>query len=258
MSKLCSFFFRIPNEYEVFRPWYLQFLQSLTSKRYFLEIGVGDGSSLTQDTDQQFQLGIAIEKNLNLLPTICENCPNTRVIGKPIEDVDEPEIRALLAKSDSSFSNNEESEAIFDLIQLVHVLYYLKEDDWKKLFRRLVKQVRVGGVIFAALQDETSDYFCLYHQLTPHTYNLRKTGEWFQSEFKDWQVTTEILPGKVTTDSLDTAQQMTEFMLCYLPFSPLPQRHLLTQWIKETLWQADSSLYVANNPQRILVCRRMR
>jgi SAM-dependent methyltransferase len=245
------------NEYEVFRPWYLQFLQSLTSKRYFLEIGVGDGSSLTQDTDQHFQLGIAIEKNVSLLPTICENCPNTRVIGKPIEDVDDQEIRTLLAKSDYSFSNKEEGEPIFDLIQLVHLLYYFEPEDRKNLFRRLAKQVRPGGVIFAALQDETSDYFSLYHQLTPHTYNLRKIGEWFQSEFKDWQVTTEDLPGKVTSDSLDTAQQMTEFALCLLPFSPLPPRLLITQWIKDTLWQADSGLYVANNPQRIIVCHRM-
>jgi len=253
-----QFFLAHTDEYEVFHPWYLRFLESLQLKQYFLEIGIGDGNSLTKDTDQHFQSGIAIEKNVSLLPTICQNCPNTRVIGKPFEQVSDQEIRALLADNNPDFQANDDGEAIFDLIQLVHFLYYLQEADWKALFRRLAKQVRIGGAIFAALQDETSDYFSLYHQFTPHTYNLRKTGEWFQAEFDDWQVTSEVLPGKVTGHSLETAQQIAEFMLCYLPFNPLPQRDKITQWIKDTIWQADSGLYVANNPQRAIVCRRMR
>lgn len=253
-----QFFLAHTNEYEVFHPWYVKFLDSLTSKRYFLEIGVGDGSSLTQDTDKYFQLGIAIEKNISLLPAIYKKCQRTCVIGKPIEEVNDQEIIDLLVKHDLSFSYNENHDGIFDLIQLVHFLYYLKEDEWKNLFHRLAEKVRIGGVIFAALQDETSDYFSLYHQFTPYSYNLRKTGEWFQAEFDNWQVTTEVLPGKVTCRDLVTAQRIAEFMLCYLEFSPLPQRDQITGWIKDALWQEDSDLYVANNPQRIIVCRRIR
>ncbi len=238
------------NEYEVLLPWYLDFLQSLTLKRYFLDIGAGDGSSLTSEADKNFRLGIAIEKTDTLLSAICKNCPNTRVIGKQIEEVNDKEIRALL-------TNNENSDTIFDLIQMIHFLYYLKEEERKNLFRRLAIQVRVGGVILAVLQDETSDYYSLYHKNTPHSYNLRKTGEWFQAEFANWQVTSEVLPGKVTCHNLETAQRIVEFMLCYLKFNPLPKRNMITKWIKDTLWQADISLYVANNPQRIIVCRRM-
>lgn len=91
------------DEYEALYPWYLQFLESLQSKRFFLEIGIGDGGSLSKDTDQHFQLGIAIEKSVSLLPIINQNCPNTQVIGKQIEQVSEQEIRTLLADNTPDF-----------------------------------------------------------------------------------------------------------------------------------------------------------
>jgi hypothetical protein len=243
------------TEYQMLHPWYLELLKSLPEKRYFLEIGIGDGSSLTQDADKQFQLGIAIEKSVELLPLIAKNCPNTHVIGKAIENVSDEEIRQLIVQNDTDFINNK-TDAVFDLIQVVHVLYYLQDSEWKALFSRLASQVRVGGVIFAVLQDESSDYFGLYHHLTPHRYNLREVGEWFQSQFSNYQVTTEILEGKVISDSLEVIQQISEFMLCYLPFEPLPPRQLITKWIQDTLRDHDE-LYIARNPQRVLICRRL-
>ena len=138
-------------------------------------------------------------------------------------------------------------------------MYYIPESQHRAFFQQITKLVRPGGVILASLQDETSDYYALYHQFAPYRYNLRRLGEWFEAEFgqSGWHVTSELLPGEVATDSLEVAQQIAEFMLCYVRFEPLPKKSEIESWVKDTLWQAEKGLYLAKNPQRMLVCRRI-
>ena len=126
------------------------------------------------------------------------------------------------------------------------------------MLRRVARLVRPGGCILACLQDETSDYYKLYHQVTPYRYNLRHLGEWFADEFDQlgWEVSSEILPGGVVTDSLETAQCIAEFMLCYVEFNPLPKQALIEEWVRTAIYQPVTGWYIAQNPQRVLVCRR--
>lgn len=257
-------FLQHTNEYEVLRPWYSDFLKTIPRKERYLDIGTGNGGSLTNQADAQFTKGYGIEKNKELLVEIRKHCPNILLINKQWEDVTDEQLLEFLAQNDPTVEPS--SDGVFDLIQLVHFFYYLPTSEHSALLQRLMKFVRPGGVILACLQDETSEYHALYHQFAPNQYNLRELGEWFDEVFgelgmsrrrREWEVTSEVLPGEVATDSFEIAQQMAEFMLCYVKFDPLPLQAQIEKWVKEKLWKPDRALYIAQNPQRVLVCRRL-
>jgi hypothetical protein len=245
------------NEYEVFRPWYDKFIDSVAWKHRYLDIGTGNGASLTNQTDRKFNFGIAIEKDEALLPAIKQHCPNIQIVPQMWQEVTEAYLREFVASHDSTFDPSD--DGIFDLVQAVHLLYYIPESQHQTFFRQITKLVRPSGVILASLQDETSDYYALYHEFVPYEYNLRRLGEWFEAEFgqSGWHVTSEVLQGEVATDNLEVAQQIAEFMLCYVEFEPLPKKSEIEAWIKERLWQPEKGLYLAKNPQRVLICRRL-
>ena len=85
--KALQLFLQNTTEYEVLRPWYDQFLSTIPRKQRYLDIGTGDGSSLTNQADRQFNFGIGVEQNEELLPIIHQHCPNIEVIGGQWEDV---------------------------------------------------------------------------------------------------------------------------------------------------------------------------
>lgn len=247
------------TEYEMLRPWYDQFLNTIPRKHCYLDIGTGNGASLTNQADRQFKFGIGVEQNEELLPIIREHCPNIQVIGTQWEELTDEQLFELVAQQDPTLNVGDSSHGTFDLVQLVHLLYYLPVWQHFGFLRRVANLVRPGGVIFAALQDDTSEYYKLYHDFTPYKYNLRHLAEWFECEFsrRGWEVTSEVLPGEVATDNFDVARQIAEFMLCYVSFDPLPEQSEIESWVKEHLWKPERGLYVAQNPQRVMVCRRL-
>lgn len=248
-------FLRHTNEYESLLPWHERFIDSLPRRGAYLEIGAGDGSSLTARADRCFRFGIVVEKNEELVPSIRAHCPNALVIARDWGELHDGELAALVAHHDPSLLGG----GLFDLVQLAHVLYYFTPAQQRTILRRLARLVRPGGAMLLCLQDESSDYHALYHTFSPHYYNLRHLGEWFAAELGDegWAVTGEVLAGAVITDQRAIAQQIAEFMICYLPFAPLPRRAVLARWVEARLWRAAERRYVANNPQRVVVCRRL-
>ncbi len=255
-------FLQHTNEYDVLSPWYEKFLDTITHKAYYLDIGTGNGASLTNQADRQFKFGIGIEQNKELLPIIRQNCPNIATIGGLWGEVTDEQLFELVAEHDPTlrdFADNiAQNDGIFDLVQLVHLLYYLPVWEHFRLLRHISTLVRPNGVILVSLQDETSEYYQLYHDFTPYKYNLRHLAEWFECEFsrRGWEVSSEVLPGEVTTDDFDVARQIAEFMLCYVRFDPLPKRAEINSWVQENLWKPERGLYVAQNPQRVMICRR--
>ncbi|HWU86217.1 MAG TPA: methyltransferase domain-containing protein [Kofleriaceae bacterium] len=251
-------FLRHTNEYDALLPWYDRFIDSLPVRNAYLEIGAGDGSSLTAHADRRFRFGVVVEKNEELVPSIRAHCPSALVLSRDWNELTEGELAALVAQREPALLGGE--RGLFDLVQLAHVLYYFAPAQQRLLLRRLAPLVRPGGAMLLCLQDESSDFHALYHTFSPHYYNLRHLGEWFAAEFEDqgWRVTSEVLSGEVTTDQKAIAQQIAEFMICYLPFAPLPRRAALARWVETKLWRAAERLYVARNPQRVVVCRQSR
>ena len=251
-------FLQHTNEYEVLRPWYDQFLTTIHRKQRYLDIGTGNGSSLTNQADRQFNFGIGVEQNEELLPIIREHCPNIQTIGGQWEDVSDEQLFELLGQQDPTFEGGDLDGGVFDLVQIVHLLYYLPVWEHFTLLKRVASLVRPGGVILACLQDESSEYYQLYHNFTPYKYNLRYLAEWFECEFsrRGWGATSHVLPGEVITDNFDVARQIAEFMLCYVRFDPLPKQAEIDEWVQEHLWKPERGLYVAQNPQRVMVCWR--
>lgn len=244
------------TEFQILRQWYDKFLDSVECKQRYLDIGPGKGTSLTNQADRQFDFGVAIEKDEAFIPSIKQHCPNIEIISQMWQNVTEGYLREFVVSHDSTFDYSD--DGIFDLVQAVHLLYYIPESQHQRFFRQIAKLVRPSGVIFAVLQEETSDYYALYHEFVPYGYNLRRLGEWFEDEFgQSWHVTSEVLTGEVATDNLEIAQQIAEFMLCYVEFEPLPLKSEIEAWIKERLWQPENGLYLAKNPQRVLMCRRL-
>lgn len=249
-------FLRHTTEYESLHPWYVEFLHSLPHRRTYLDVGAGDGSSLTAHADRNFDFGVLIEKDQELRPALQTHCPKAQVLSCDWDEVSEDALVALVGAHSAALAVDQ--EGLFDLVQLVHMLYYFSPAQQRALLRRCARLVRPGGALLLCLQDESSDLHVLYHTFARPSYNLRLLGEWFAAEFGDegWQVTSEVLPASVATERREEAQEIAEFTLCYLPFESLPKRAAIAQWVEKHLWRADKQLYFANNPQRVVVCQR--
>lgn len=245
------------TEHKVLRPWYATFLNSIERKQRYLDIGPGIGTSLTDQADRLFQLGIAIEKDATFAPLIKAHCPNIQIIPQMWQNVTAEALRTVVAKVDATVDHSD--DGIFDLVQAIHLLYYIPEAEHQRFLQKLTKLVRPGGTILVVLQEETSDYYALYHKFVPFAYNLYQLGKWFEAEFghAGWRVTSEVLPGEVATDNLAIAIEIAEFMLCYVEFEPLPEKSAIERWVKARLWQPETGLYLAQNPQRVLLCQRL-
>jgi ubiquinone/menaquinone biosynthesis C-methylase UbiE len=192
--------------------WLNQLVQTLPSRRVFIDAGAGNGKVTAWFTDA-FDQTIALEPNESLRTELKQHCPQVEVFPEGILD----------AKIMSSG----------DFVLCSHVLYYIDSVEWMLYLERLASFLSPDGVLVVILQHHNSECMQMLQHFFDQSFDLTELAQTFQNENKDrYEVAIETVPAHVTTSDFDSAYAVAEFMLNLLPMPNPPTRNDLEAYVR--------------------------
>ena len=193
--------------------WLNRLVQTLPSRRVFIDIGAGNGKVTSWFMDS-FNHTIATEPNESLRAELKKNCPQIEVRPARILDLQIP--------------------ASGDLVLCSHVLYYIEGAEWMANLERLASLVSPEGVLVVVVQHHESDCMHMLQHFFGRRFDLGALGRAFQAEKGDqYEVSIETVPAHITTSDLPTAYIIAEFMLNLLPMPAPPTQSDLEEYVQK-------------------------
>jgi hypothetical protein len=181
--------------------WLKQLVERLPSKRLFVDAGAGQGLK-TEPLANMFEQTIAIEPNQLLRQQLQQRCPQIEIDPNSI-------MQAQILPGSA------------DLVLCAHVFYFIAQEKWLEHLDRLASWLAPDGVIVVILAHPCADCMQIYEDFYTQNFDLAALGNLFQSERSDaYQVEIERLPVDITTDEMDSAYTIAEFLL-----NPPPHPH---------------------------------
>lgn len=201
------------------REWLSRRVQSLPSRRVFVDAGAGNGKVTAWLLDQ-FQRTVAIEPNPYLRGELRRACPAAEVLPAMILD-------AALASQGS-------------LVLCSHVFYYIERAAWVSHLEKLASWLAPDGVLIVVLQNPATDCMRMVRHFLGARFDLSELAARFQAHCGDrYEATLETVPARVATPDFATAYTVAEFMLNLLPMPQPPPRAALEEYIRRELVVAE-------------------
>ena len=201
------------------RRWLQQVVDTLPTKRVFIDAGAGNGE-VTKAFAGAFARTIAIEPNLYLLKQLQQALPSVEAIALPILTAQPP--------------------AQADLVLCSHTFYYIPQDQWLEHLRRLVSWMSPTGVTIVVLLNRETGGMNMLHYFSGHRFDLRRTGEAFQSQERDrYHVVITTDPAHVDTPDRVKAYAVAEFFLNSVEMKQTPSRREVEAYLEANFKTQD-------------------
>ncbi|PJE80816.1 hypothetical protein CI610_00159 [invertebrate metagenome] len=213
--------------------WLRDTLGKISDKRYFIDVGAGNGL-LTRQLSDYFMHIEAVEPNPYLYQLLTQVLPDCTSHLCAIMDAT-PDYRA-------------------DFILCSHVLYYIPLDQWLKHIKKMVEWLSSDGTLVIALQAQDTGCMQLYRHFTGHSFNLMQLVEPFNTA-EDLEIAVERVPASIITNDLATTYRITEFVLNLLPLENPPLKADVYRYI-ENFFKQKSSKFVMSCDQLFLKIHR--
>lgn len=217
--------------------WLKELVERLPSKRLFVDAGAGQGFKTEPLTDM-FEQTIAIEPNQFLRQQLRQRCPQIEI---------EPH----------SIMQAEILPGSADLVLCAHVFYFVAQEEWLEHLDRLASWLTPDGVLVVILAHPCADCMQIYEDFYAQNLDLAALGHLFQCERSDaYQVDIERLPVDITTDDLDSAYTIAEFLLNPPPHPhDPPMRSAVEAYVRDHYSQA-TGYYMSCDQTCISIRRR--
>ena len=191
--------------------WLQQIVDSLPSRRVFIDAGAGNGE-VTRAFTGAFDRTIAIEPNAYLLQQLQEAVPRAELIADAILEAKPP--------------------GQGDLVLCSHVLYYIPPEEWLAHLERLVSWMSPSGVTIVILQNRDTGCMNMLDHFFNHRFELCQVAELLRQKHGDrYELRTTVDPAYVETPDFASAYTVTEFMLNLLPIYVPPKRQAVETYI---------------------------
>jgi SAM-dependent methyltransferase len=188
-------------------------LDRLPRRRTLIDAGAGNGE-LTAWAAPRFERVVAVEPNPGLAAELRVACPRAEVLAVTILEAG-PQPTA-------------------DFVLCSHVFYYIPDDAWAAHLHRLMDWLAPGGVLAIALQNPGTDCMRMLEHFVGRrvdSQQLRQVAE--VTAGGAFEVRLDTVPAHITTDDLETACVIAEFMLNLLPMPSPPPWPELERYVRD-------------------------
>src|SRR5581483_7829499 len=119
-----------------------------------------------------------------------------------------------------------------------HVFYYIPRREWESNLQRLIEWLDMGGVLAITIQNPETDCMRMVRHFIGGRRDLGELCEVAKgSPEGHFDVRLETVPAHITTDDLETACQVAEFILNVLPIPSPPTWLDLERYVQEHFLQ---------------------
>jgi SAM-dependent methyltransferase len=200
------------------RAWLDRLVESIPSRRLFIDAGAGTGQT-TAWLGTQFEQTMAIEPNPSLREDLRRSCPNAEIVPDTI-------LNARLA-------NPRLVDGIGDFVLCSHVLYYIEKSEWQLCLRHMASWLSPGGTLVVVVQNHETDCMQMLHAFLGKSFNLAAVAQQFEVEQgQHYTVERQLVPAHITAPDLAIACVIAEFMLNLHPIPDPPTRRTLEDYVR--------------------------
>ncbi len=229
-------FLKHTDQKVVFKKKLNQLINLLPCRRVFIDAGAGTGQ-ITSWFTERFQRTVAIEPNAFLHQPLRKNSPEVELIDKPI----------LVAKPERSA----------DLVLCSHVFYHINQDEWMANLKQLGSWLSSKGMLIMLLQNRETDCMRMLEHFLGSRFDLPGLVRSFQQEMRgNYRVEIETVPAYITTEDLEAAYTIAEFILNDQPMPLPPLRGAVEAYLQKNFRQPKGG-YRFSCHQDFIQIRRM-